>query len=504
MITLIILDGLGYSTEKKGNAVYLSGTPYLKKLEKKYAHTLLNASGKYAGLPNGQMGNSEAGHLTLGAGRPVFQELSKINNTIKDKSFFNNKYLKNAFEYASETGGAVHLLGLCSDGGVHSHINHLKALIDMSENYSVKNVYLHAFLDGRDTKIDSGKHFMRDIQKYIKNKKCKIASISGRIYAMDREKNFDRTMKAYDAIVLGKAEHFYQENDIENAIQESYDNNIFDEYMEPIIFGQPKTINTNDAVIFFNFRKDRARQLTEAITQKNFKMFPTKHLKENYFVEMTDYDKSFENVHIAFPDEDIKNTLAEVLEKHNLYQYHLAETTKYAHVTYYFNGGKETEYAKEKRKLIDTIKVKDFSETPEMRALEITEKALDIISKNKYDFLLINFSNPDMVGHTANIDATTKAVKCTDKCAYAVAMATLLAGGECVITADHGNAECLINPDGSPNTAHTTNPVPFILVSQKKKYNLKKNGGIANVAPTILDLFDIDIPPEMEASLIKK
>lgn len=501
MITLIILDGFGESKYKKGNAIKLAGTPFLDKLKSHYPNILLKASGNAVGLPWGQMGNSESGHLTMGAGRVVFQPLEIINNEIKSGKFFENKEINRAIQYAKDGGGALHLIGLVSDGGVHSHIDHLKALIDLAEEYGLEKVYIHCITDGRDSPKNSGAGFIKNIETFCRGKTAKITSICGRVYAMDREQRYDRIMKAYDCIVLGKAEHYCQSPFFH--LKTSYIKKVFDEFIEPIIVGEPKTISSGDAVIFFNFRKDRMIELTEAITQKSFNEFPQKYLTHLYAVSMTDYSNKLTNVKPAYKIDNIKNTLAEVLAENGKRQFHIAETTKFAHVTYYFNGGKEEPFENETRKLIDTIDDTDFTKHPQMRAMEITEASMEAIASEKYDFVLINFSNGDMLGHTANIEATKIAVSYVDKCAYAVAMATLLAGGDCIITADHGNAEQLLDKNGHPCTTHTTNPVPFILVSDKK-YKLKEKGELSNIAPTILKLMNIPTPLEMASSLLEE
>ena len=498
MVTLIILDGFGERKEIKGNAIKLQGTPNLDKLKKIYPHTLISASGEAVGLSAGQMGNSEVGHLNLGAGRVVLQDLSKLNYEIKTGAFQKNAVFMQAFKHSK----TLHLMGLVSDGGVHSHINHLKTLIDMAHSQGVEHIYVHVFTDGRDTQKDSAIKYVKELEDYMKGKNAEIATVIGRVYAMDREKRYERVMKAYDAICLGQAENYF--TSASEAIKASYDNGIYDEFIEPCIIGKPKTINSGDSVIFFNFRTDRPRELTEAITEKSFDKFPTKKLDNLYFVTMTEYSDQLKNVHVAYPAEEIKDGLSETISKAGLKQYHVTETTKYAHVTFFFNGGREEAFKGETRKLIETKDVKDFSEFPEMRACEIAEDAMNAISEDKYSFVLINFSNPDMIGHTANMQATKRAIEIVDKCAYAVAMATLLAGGDCIITADHGNAELIEDENGNPVTAHTTNPVPFILVSEKyKKAKLIKNGKLANVAPTVLELLNINKPSVMTDSMIE-
>lgn len=501
MVTLVILDGFGERNEINGNAVKLAGTPFLNKLTKKYPHMLLNASGMAVGLSENQMGNSEVGHLTIGSGRILLQDLEKINHKISNGNFFKNNELVSAMQFAHLGGGAVHLIGLLSNGGVHSHINHLKALVELAEKYKIKKVFIHAITDGRDTAINSGLEFVNEIENFCKDKKAKIASICGRFYAMDREKRYELTMKAYDMMAFGKAESFYQT--ASNALKESYEEKVFDEYVKPTIIGKPQTINDGDAVIFFNFRSDRAKQLAEALSEPNFKKFPLKNLTNIYIVSMSEYSENLKNIKVAYPPEKVKNTLAEVISKNNKKQFHIAETTKYAHVTFFFNGGIEKPFPNEDRLLIPTLEDTDYTKSPKMRAIEITEAVMNVIAENKYDFILVNFSNPDMLGHTANLEATKEAITCVDKCAYAIAMACLLAGGKCIITADHGNAEKLLDEKGEPCTSHTTSPVPFILVTpEEKKYKLKQNGGLANIASTVLELLNLPKPVEMQDSLI--
>ena len=522
MVTLIILDGFGESEKLEGNAIKQAGTPYLDKLKKNFPHVQIGASGEHVGLPKGQMGNSEVGHLTIGSGRILPQSLERINAEIKNKTFFENKYLIRATEFTKDTGGCLHLIGMLSDGGVHSHTNHLKALITLAEKQNVKKTYLHLITDGRDTSTTAGKEYLKDIEKFIEGKNVEIATICGRVYAMDRENRWKNTMQAYDAIVLGQAEKYFQTP--EKALQSSYDEGIFDEYVKPIVIGKPKTIDNGDSIIFFNFRPDRMRQLARSITEDDFNIFPRKKLAVNYFVSLTEYDNDLKKIQVAFKNEYLKNTLAEVLSNNNKTQFHVAETTKYAHVTYYFNGGQEKEFAGETRMLIPTHSDPDFTHNPEMKALEITAEAIDAINSQKFDFIIVNYSNADMLGHTANMEATKKAIAFVDKNAYALALNALLAGSDCIITADHGNAEKLLEDDGTACTSHTNNPVEFILLtpealntmnehdkkgkkSKKEKtqiqktqnFKLHKNGGLANIAPTILELLNIPTPPEMTA-----
>lgn len=499
MITLIILDGFGIRKEKFGNAIASAGTPNLDKLIKQYPNSTLKASGNAVGLPEGQMGNSEVGHLTLGAGRVILQDLMKIDNEIKTKSFFKNEHLIKAMEHAKNNNSALHIMGLVSDGGVHSHINHLFAIIDMAKSYNLSKVYIHAFLDGRDTLYNSGVKYITELQDYLKDTNFKIVSLSGRIYAMDREQRYERLEKAYNVIVYG--ENYCNMSPID-AINVSYKKGVYDEFVEPVLLDKDGTIKDNDSVIFFNYRSDRAREITFALTDASFNHFKTKRFKNLLFSPMEEYSAEFSSLNVIFPPEIVEDNLAAIISQHGMKQFHIAETTKYAHVTFFFNGGIEQPYKGEDRKLIESIDTQDFSYYPKMRAYEITEETLDAIASAKYDFVLVNYSNPDMIGHTGNFEATKEAIKCVDKNAYALALATLMAGGDCIITADHGNAEYMIDDNGNKVTSHTTNPVPVILVSEKyKKVRLKRNMSIANIAPTVLKLLGLDIPSSMEKPL---
>lgn len=499
MVTLVILDGFGYRKEKFGNAIASAGTPNLDKLEKIYPTSLLMASGNAVGLPEGQMGNSEVGHLTLGSGRVLWQDLMKINRDIEDGSFFKNERLIKAMEHAKINNSALHLMGLLSDGGVHSHINHLFALIDMANSFGLKKVYIHAFLDGRDTLYDSGIGFIKRLKEKIAPLGYKIASLSGRVYAMDREQRYDRLQKAYDVLVNGAN---LIEQDAEKVLNDSYGKGVYDEFVEPTLLCKDGVICDNDSVIFYNFRSDRAREITFALTDKDFKHFKTKKFKNLLYSPMEEYAKEFSSLNVIYPPVKIDDNLSALIAKSGKKQFHIAETTKYAHVTFFFNGGNETPYQNEERVLIDSIDTQDFSYYPKMRAIEITEKTLDAIASAEYDFILVNYSNPDMIGHTGNFEATKDAIKCVDKQAYALALATLMAGGDCIITADHGNAEYMIDKQGNKVTSHTTNPVKCILVSEKhRKAKLKKGKSIANIAPTVLKLLGMDIPSSMEDAL---
>lgn len=500
MVTLVILDGFGYSKEEKGNAILAQGTPYLNKLKSLYPNTLLDASGEAVGISKGQMGNSEVGHLNIGAGRVVLQDLARINKCIEDKSLKTNKNLLECFDHVKNYSSSLHIMGLVSDGGVHSHIDHLIEILKIANENKVENVFVHCFLDGRDTPIKSGKSFVNKLSSSLYG--AHIKSLIGRVYAMDREKRYDRVELAYNMLTLGKANHYY--DNINDAFDDSYESGITDEFFEPTIIGRPVQIETNDAVIFFNFRTDRAREITQSLTDKNFKEFETKEINNLYFLSMTEYDKKFTNVKTILKNEKIEDNLGAVLSENNKKQFRVTETTKYAHITHFFNGTIEHPYENETRKLIESINEKDFSKVPDMRAFEITETAVEAIASKEYDFILVNLSNPDMIGHTGNFEATIKAIKTVDKCAYMIALASIMAGGEAIITADHGNAEKMLLENGEVCTTHTTNQVPLILASEKnKKVKLIKNGKLANIAPTILQLLNIEKPINYEKSLIK-
>ncbi len=508
MVTLVIMDGFGIRREKFGNAIAVAGTPNLDKLRKQYAFTTLSASGKAVGLPEGQMGNSEVGHLTIGSGRVVLQDLSRINADIKSGKFFENESLNRAMLHAEKNNSNLHIMGLCSNGGVHSHINHLFAILEYAKNFKIQNIYIHFIADGRDTGATDGRKFIESIQEYIEGTNIKIATICGRIYAMDREKRWDRIQLYYNLITRGVGKK--EENPLD-AISQAYNEGLSDEFLKPIIIDEQGTIKEGDSLIFFNYRSDRAREITQTLTDKNFKEFDTIKYNNLLFSPMQEYAKEFANLNTIYHDVKIEDNLSAMLSKAGLKQYHISETTKYAHVTFFFNGGIEKPYEGETRKLIESYNDKDFSAHPLMRANEISLELLDAIASNSYDFLLVNFSNPDMIGHTGNFEATKQAIECVDKQAYAVALATLLAGGTCVITADHGNAELMFDHDGNKITSHTTSPVPFFVVSKYgKKIKLRRGGTLANIATTILDLVNLEHENlnlhnnNMEKSLIKK
>ena len=501
MITLCILDGFGITDKKIGNAVLDQGTPFLDKLRKEYPNTLIEASGEAVGLPAGQMGNSEVGHLTIGAGRVIEQDLLHIDNEIKRGDFFKNPALIKALEYAEKNGTNLHLMGLASDGGIHSKLSHMYAILEAAKNYKIKHIYIHVITDGRDRPITSGKDFIKEIEGKIKGTNATISDIIGRVYIMDRERRFDRVEKAYNMIVRGKGEKFATAKE---AIETSYARDITDEFVEPMIIDENGTIKNGDSVIFYNYRSDRAREITFALTDPNFAEFKTENMDKLLMTPMQEYSDELKHLNTMYPPKVVEDNISCIISQAGKKQYHISETTKYAHVTFFFNGGIEEPYKGEDRKLIDSYNDKNFAVHPQMRAPEIRKYLLEAIDSKKYDFLLVNFSNPDMIGHTGDYEAAKKAVEICDKYAYDVATETTKMGGECIIIADHGNIEEMFDEQGTILTKHTTNPVPFILVSEKNKHvKLKQNGSLANVAPTILELMNIKKSPEMVESMIQ-
>lgn len=494
-VGLIILDGFGLNKKKKGNAIKLAHPTFLEKTFKQYPYTTLQASGEYVGLPKGQIGNSEVGHLNIGAGKVVYQSLLKINHAIEDGSIYQNETILALCHRCKSEHKSLHLMGLLSDGGVHSHIEHLFALIDICKNEQLEDVVIHAFLDGRDTYRDSALTYLESLEQKIKGTSYKIGTIIGRYYAMDREQNYDITKVAWEALTkgIGETTTTYKEK-----INEYYKQGVFDEFMPPIIVNN-SFIKKNDGVLFYNYREDRARQLTRVFTDKAFTKFETKGILVD-MVTFTSYDDTLTNLSIVFPKEIITHNLSSILSRHGLKQFKITETTKYAHVTYFLNGGIETPYEGEDRFLIDTIKVKQFDEVPGMRAKEITEQAIDRILSKKYQFMALNYSNCDMIGHTGNLHAAIDAVQIIDKEVEKLVNAIRSIGGVAIITADHGNAECMIDSKGRVLTDHTTNVVPFCIVTDEK---LKLNkGSLSNIAPTILELLDVNESLQ-QSSLIK-
>ena len=510
MTALIIMDGFGERAETYGNAIKLAGTPNLDKLEAEYPHTVIGASGMDVGLPDGQMGNSEVGHLNIGAGRIVYQELTRITKSIQDGDFFKVPEFVDACQKAKKNGGKLHLMGLLSDGGVHSHITHLFALIDLAEQQGLDNVYVHCIMDGRDTPPSSGIEYVQQLQDYMdKVHFGKIATISGRFWAMDRDKRWDRIQKAYEAISCGVGD---KADCPICAMKNSYKNEKTDEFVVPCVIqedGKPvATVEAGDSMIFFNFRPDRTREITRAFIDANFSDFERLGgYKPVTFVGMTRYDDTFTNIETAFKPVTLTNTMGEYLAANGKTQLRIAETEKYAHVTFFFNGGVEAPNPGEDRELIPSPKVTTYDLKPEMSAYEVTDKAVELIGSGKYDVMILNFANCDMVGHTGVLEAAEKAVKTVDACVDRVVKAVLATGGQVLITADHGNADMMIDPTtGEPFTAHTTNKVPFILVDPSRKdAKLREGGRLADLAPTMLELMGLPKPAEMTGeSLIAK
>lgn len=491
--TLIIMDGFGLTDERRGNAIAAAQTPNLDKLLSEYAHTKLQASGLDVGLPAGQMGNSEVGHTNIGGGRVVFQDLPRITESINDKSFFENPALLHAMQSCKEKDTSLHLLGLLSNGGVHSHNTHLWALLKMAREQGLKKVYIHAFLDGRDVSPTSGAEFVAEaVEKCREIGVGEIATICGRYYAMDRDKRWERVEQAYDVMVYGEgATH---KSDPVEAVKDSYEKGITDEFVEPVVCNQDGCISDNDSVIFFNFRPDRAREITRALVDPDFSGFTHQYFPLT-FVCFTEYDATMPNVEVAFPRIAVQNGMGEYLSKMGLTQLRIAETEKYAHVTFFFNGGCETVFPGEDRVLVPSPKVATYDLQPEMSAPEVCSKCVERIESGAYDVIVLNFANCDMVGHTGVFEAAVKAVETVDECVGKVVETTLKMGGIAMVTADHGNAEVMLQKDGSPMTAHTTNPVPFILCGAGSE--LRTDGRLADIAPTILDVLGLERPPEM-------
>ena len=497
--TLIIMDGYGLNPIAEGNAVAAARTPVLDKLFATCPHTTLSASGLDVGLPDGQMGNSEVGHTNIGGGRVVFQDLPRINRAIEDGSFFENEAYCAAMDACLKHDSALHLYGLLSDGGVHSHTNHVWALLKMAKIRGLHKVYIHAFLDGRDVSPTSGKDFVAEaVAKCKEIGVGKIATVMGRYYAMDRDKRWDRLERAYDAMVYGEG---IQNSDPVDAVAKSYRDGVTDEFVEPVVCDKDGTISDNDSIIFFNYRPDRAREITRAFVDPAFDGFQRQFFPVTY-VCTTEYDASMPNVLVAFPRVAVKNGLGEYLSSMGMTQLRIAETEKYAHVTFFFNGGVETVYPGEDRVLVNSPKVATYDLQPEMSALEVTDQCVERIESGAYDVIILNFANCDMVGHTGVFDAAVKAVETVDTCVGRVVDATRAMGGIAMITADHGNAEIMVKSDGSPMTAHTTDPVPFIVVGAAVELH---PGRLADIAPTILDVMGLACPPEMDGkSLIER
>ena len=498
---LMILDGWGIGNQGKGDVISQTPTPYMDYLNANYPHSQLQASGENVGLPDGQMGNSEVGHLNIGAGRIVYQDLVKINRACQDGSILKNPEIVSAYEYAKQNGKSVHLMGLTSNGGVHSSLDHVFTLCDISKQYGIEHTYIHCFMDGRDTDPKSGKGFIADLTKKCDETGCTIASIIGRFYAMDRDKRWERVKIAYDLLVKGEGK---QATDMVQAMQESYDENVTDEFILPINNANVDgTIKEGDVVIFYNYRNDRAKELTIVLTQQDMPEQGMQTIPGLQYYCMTPYDASFTGVRILFPKENVENTLGEYIASQGLTQLHTAETEKYAHVTFFFNGGRETPYDNEERILVASPKVPTYDLQPEMSAFEVKDKLVAALKEDKYNFVVVNFANGDMVGHTGIYEAVEKAVKAVDQCVNEVVETAKAVGYEVIIIADHGNADNEINADGTPNTAHSLNPVPFIYVTDNKNATVA-NGVLADVAPSILHIMGLAQPAEMTGNdLIK-
>ncbi len=490
---LIILDGYGLGDHKKDDAIYNTPTPYMDKLIEEYPHSQLEASGENVGLPDGQMGNSEVGHLNIGGGRVVYQDLVKINRAIKDGSFQKNPEIISAFSYAKEHNVPIHFMGLTSAGGVHSSLQHLYALCDTAKAYGLSEVYLHAFMDGRDTDPKSGAGFLTEVQDHCRQSAGVIATVCGRYYAMDRDKRWERVKEAYDMLVDGTGK---KTDDVVKAVEESYAEGVTDEFIKPIVNETVDgRIKEGHVVIFFNYRNDRAKEMTTVLTQhEEGGMKPVPGLQ--YYC-MTPYDDSFKGVHILFAKSDVPNTLSEYVSAQGKKQLHIAETEKYAHVTFFFNGGREAPFEGEDRILVPSPKVATYDLKPEMSAPEVTEKLVDAIDSDKYDFIVVNFANGDMVGHTGVYEAIQKAVATLDTCVEKVVEAGKKHEYEMIIIADHGNADHALNADGTPNTAHSLNPVPFIYIGSHKDAKCE-NGRLADVAPSLLKLMGLQQPADMD------
>ncbi|MDD5472743.1 MAG: 2,3-bisphosphoglycerate-independent phosphoglycerate mutase [Candidatus Methanoperedens sp.] len=493
-LLLMILDGYGLREDKEGNAIASAKTPNLDRLFSTYPHTTLDASGLSVGLPEGQMGNSEVGHLNIGAGRIVYQDLTRITSSIRDGDFFRNKTLLDAMKKVKNHKSSLHLMGLLSDGGVHSHLSHLYALLELAKKQGIKKVYVHAFLDGRDVPPKSALVYIKDAEKKMKELGGEIATIMGRYYAMDRDKRWERVEKAYDAMTSGKG---ITAETPALAVENAYVRGETDEFVPPtVIVKKGKSValaSNNDSVIFFNFRSDRAREITRCFIEDDFKGFKRKLYLHTHFVGFTQYDETF-SVPVAFPPESLKNILADVLSRNNLRQLRVAETEKYAHVTFFFNGGRETPVKGEERLLIPSPKVATYDLLPEMSAYPVTDEVVKAVSSGKYDVIILNYANLDMVGHTGVFDAAVAAVEAIDKCIGRVCGAVSAAGGLLIITADHGNAEQMLDETGGIHTAHTCDPVPFIFCEKGIKL---KDGILADIAPTVLDVLGIEKPEEM-------
>ena len=498
---LMILDGWGIGNHGKADVIFNTPTPYWDYLVKTYPNSQLQASGENVGLPDGQMGNSEVGHLNIGAGRVVYQDLVKINLACRDNSIMQNPGVVAAFTYAKENGKNIHFMGLTSDGGVHSSLDHLFKLCDIAKEYGIENAFVHCFMDGRDTDPKSGKGFIEQLDAYCQASAGKIASIIGRYYAMDRDKRWDRVKEAYDLLINGTGKN---PPCMVEAVQESYDEGVTDEFIKPIVNANfDGRIKEGDVVIFFNYRNDRAKELTVVLTQQDMPEAGMQTVPGLQYYCMTPYDASYKNVHVLFDKDNVENTLGEYLSKQGKSQLHIAETEKYAHVTFFFNGGRETPYEGEERILVASPKVATYDLKPEMSAYEVKDKLVAAINEKKFDFIVVNYANGDMVGHTGVYEAIEKAVTAVDTCVKETIEAAKAQGYEAIIIADHGNADNAVNEDGSPNTAHSLNPVPCVYVSENTNA-VVENGRLADVAPTILKLMGLEAPKEMTGKVLVK
>jgi 2,3-bisphosphoglycerate-independent phosphoglycerate mutase len=498
---LMVLDGWGIAKDPNVSAVDKANTPFIDSLYKQYPHTKVHASGRSVGLPDGQMGNSEVGHMNLGAGRIVYQDLVKINMAVENKSIEQNETLREAFEQALTQNKKVHLIGLISDGGVHSHISHLKGLLTMADTMGVQNTFVHAFTDGRDTDPNGGLAYLTDLEEHMAKTTGKVASIVGRYYAMDRDKRWERVRKAYDLLVNGKGDSYSSSKE---AIQANYSSSITDEFLEPSVIGEGAKIEEGDVVISFNFRTDRGREITMALTQEAFHE-QNMHPLNLHYVTMTMYDETFKNIHVVYHKENLVNTIGEVISKARKSQIRIAETEKYPHVTFFFSGGQEEPFEGESRLLCPSPKVATYDLQPEMSAGDIRDKIVPELEKGEVDFVCLNFANPDMVGHTGDFNAAVIACETVDACTKAVVEAGLAQDYTFIILADHGNCDKMVNEDGTPNTAHTTQPVPCFLVGNNLNGTTLKEGKLGDIAPTLLDYMDIELPAEMtgESLLVK-
>lgn len=502
-VLLMILDGWGLGTNPEISAIAKAKTPFMDSQYPKYSNCKLEASGLAVGLPDGQMGNSEVGHMNIGAGRVVYQDLVKVNLAFEEGTIKDNQVISEAFNYAKRNGKNIHFIGLVSDGGVHSHINHLKGLCSLAHDKKADNVFIHAFTDGRDTDPMGGKEYIQDLENHLAKTTGKIASVIGRYYAMDRDKRWERVKLAYDLMVNGEGEAYSSALD---GIKKSYESGVTDEFIKPIVItknDQPvATIQEGDVVMCFNFRTDRGRQITEALTQKDFHE-QNMHKMNLHYITMTNYDNTFMGVNVVFGKDNLENTLGEVLANNNKTQVRIAETEKYPHVTFFFSGGREVEFNGERRLLCPSPKVPTYDLQPEMSAYDIRDKIIEDLNNNQPDFVCLNFANPDMVGHTGVFEAAVKACETVDSCAEAVVNTALNHDYLIIIIADHGNSDIMINPDGSPNTAHTTNPVPCIFVDKQFNGHVR-DGKLGDLAPTILKFMGIEIPKEMTGNILTK